>query len=133
MSKVASLCATAVYLGSLIESVQYRRGDSASKISVVWDDVATPTIRKGDEEIELSAEKLKKRYLTKDEMSKSSASIGSPSKRKALDFVTDPDAEGTKTWEKTQIDYLKRVILVLDAKCKVNNNIYVFIKNLLWI
>ena len=89
------------------------------KISVTWDDVNSPIVLKGNQEIDLSPERLKSRYSEGTGLNKSTSSLDSPSKRKTLDNVSELRNEADQAWESAQVDYLKRVILALDAKCKV--------------
>ena len=96
-------------------------------MSVTWDDVGTPTIRRGEDSIEITPEKLKKRYNNREDPNATSRSIElnrtysgtSPIKRKALDYISQMENDTNEHWEKSQVDYLKKVILTLDAKCKV--------------
>eukprot|EP00331_Platyophrya_macrostoma_P008510 CAMPEP_0176430638 /NCGR_PEP_ID=MMETSP0127-20121128/14363_1 /TAXON_ID=938130 /ORGANISM="Platyophrya macrostoma, Strain WH" /LENGTH=872 /DNA_ID=CAMNT_0017812547 /DNA_START=26 /DNA_END=2644 /DNA_ORIENTATION=+ len=97
------------------------RPELNDKISVTWDDISqnSPTIRKGNQEIDLSPEKLRLRYYSEEsEMNRSTGSLGSPSKRKAVDNVSDLRGDADQLWESAQVEYLKKVILALDIKCK---------------
>ena len=92
------------------------------KISVVWDDIGTPIIRRGnqDKEADVSIDKQKQRYMDDDELNKSAISVGSPTRRRNLDGGSDTRSESEKRWESAQVEYLKKIIVSLEVKCKVN-------------
>lgn len=93
----------------------------ADKISVTWDDVGSPIKGGGYQyrEADLSPDNLRKRYSEENELNRSTGSLNSPSKRRALDSVAEIRNEADQMWESAQIDYLKKIIVGLEIKCKV--------------
>ena len=108
----------------VIDMSEVKGGLAAGLLSTNWDEVSTPTTRQEKQDFEITEEKLKQRSSPRGEQENNKLSGGT---RKLLNkqFITkllpEINTEASTPYERVNLEYLKKIVMVLDAKSKVQS------------